>query len=88
MNTHAPKTRFRDIAAAPQEIEAYVDAAAAALALPLDPAHRPGVVHYFALAAAMAEQVGAEPLGLDDEPAAVFTAIGPDDLPAAAPPPR
>ena len=35
----------------PTQIESYVDAAAAALALPLSPAHRPGVLRYFALAA-------------------------------------
>ena len=36
---------------------AYVDAAAAALGLKIAAAHRPGVLQYFALAAAMAELV-------------------------------
>jgi len=67
-----------------ERIEAYVDAAAAALDLTLAPAHRPGVLAYFALAAELADAVMAAPLGASDEPAPVFTAIGPDDLPAAA----
>ena len=67
-----------------ERIEAYVDAAAAVLDLPLAPAHRPGVLAYFALAAELADAVMAAPLGASDEPAPVFTAIGPDDLPAAA----
>jgi len=62
-----------------EEIEAIVDAAAVALRLTLDAAHRPGVVLYFALAAAMAEQVMSEPLGTGDEPAYVFVPIGPGD---------
>jgi len=66
-----------------ERIEAYVDAAAAALDLPLAPAHRPGVLAYFALAAGLADVVMAAPLGVADEPAPVFTPIGPDDLPAA-----
>ena len=67
------------------EIEAYVDAAARTLALPLAPAHRPGVVQYLALAASMAELIGAHPLGLDDEPAPVFTPVSP---PASASAPQ
>jgi Protein of unknown function (DUF4089) len=63
----------------PERIEAYVDAAAAALALPLDPAHRPGVLRYFALAAELAELVMAAPLGPLDEPAPVFAPIAPGD---------
>ena len=62
------------------EIEAFVDAAAAAVGLTLDAAHRPGVLRYFALAATMAEQVTSEPLARDDEPAHVFVPIGQDDL--------
>ncbi len=65
---------------APQRIEAYVDAAAAALDLPLHPEHRPGVLRYFALAAELAELVMAAPLGPLDEPAPVFVPISPDDL--------
>ena len=61
----------------PPEIEHYVDAAAAALSLPLSPAHRPGVLNYFALAASMAELVGAHPLAPADEPAESFVPISP-----------
>ncbi|HWH85022.1 MAG TPA: AtzG-like protein [Burkholderiaceae bacterium] len=61
----------------PAQIEAYVDAAAAALALPLNPAHRPGVLSYFALAAEMAALVGAHPLAPGDEPAEAFVPIAP-----------
>jgi hypothetical protein len=56
----------------PEEIERYVDAAAAALQLPLAPAHRPSVLHYFALAASMADLVNAQVLIPEDEPAPVF----------------
>jgi hypothetical protein len=61
----------------PAQIEAYVDAAAAALDLPLSGEHRPGVLHYFALAAQMAELVGAHPLDLSDEPAEAFVPVSP-----------
>lgn len=64
----------------PAQIEAYVDAAAAALNLPLAPQNRPGVLHYFALAAEMAAQVEGLPLSVHDEPAEAFTPIGPHDL--------
>ena len=60
-----------------QQVEAYVDAAAAALGLPIAAEHRPGVVHYVALAAAMAELVMALPLDVDDDPAPVFTPVAP-----------
>jgi hypothetical protein len=59
----------------PEAIEAYVDAAAAALELPLAAAHRPGVLKYFALAASMAEKVNAHPLALTDEPAPIFVPV-------------
>ena len=45
-----------------QQIEAYVDAAAAAVGLEIAAAHRPGVIHYLGLAAAMADLVMALPL--------------------------
>jgi hypothetical protein len=67
----------------PPEIEAYVDAAAAALKLPLSPPHRPGVLHYFALAASMAELIAAHPLAIEDEPAEAFVPISPDAHSAA-----
>ena len=65
----------------PQSIEAYVEAAAAALEVPLAPEHRPGVLSYFALAAGLAELVMALPLGRDDDPAPAFVPIAPGDLP-------
>ena len=64
-----------------RRIEAYIDAVAAALELPIATEHREGVVRYFELAAQMASLVGAVPLGVADDPAPVFTPIGPDDLP-------
>jgi hypothetical protein len=63
-----------------KRIEAYVDAAAAALALPLADTHRPGVLRYFGLAAELAELVMAAPLGPFDDPAPVFVSIAADDL--------
>jgi hypothetical protein len=61
----------------PVQIEAYVDAAAAALQLPLNPEHRPGVLRYFALAESMAQLVGAHPLTIADDPAEAFVPISP-----------
>ena len=61
----------------PAQIEAYVDAAAAALNLPLSPEHRPGVLHYFALASTMAELVGSQPLAITDDPAEAFVPVSP-----------
>ena len=58
-------------------IEAYVDAAAAALGLPLQAEHRPGVLAHFELAASFAEQVNAHALLHEDEPAPVFVPIAP-----------
>ena len=60
-------------------VEAYVDAAAAALDLPIHPDHRPGVLTYFRLAAAMADLVAAQGLRLDDEAAPVFVPIEPGE---------
>ena len=56
----------------PAQVEAWVDAASAALALPLAPEHRPGVLRYFALAAGFAEQLDAVVLAAHDEPAVTF----------------
>jgi len=61
----------------PAQIENFVDAAAAALQLPLAAEHRPGVLNYFALAASMAELVGAHPLAITDDPAEAFVPIAP-----------
>ena len=60
-----------------RQIEAYVDAAAVALDLPLAAEHRPGVLRYFGLAAEMAELVNGLPLALQDEPAEAFVPISP-----------
>ena len=65
----------------PREIEAYVDAASAALALPIAAEHRTGVLFYFALAAGMAEVVQAQPLGPHDEPAYAFVPVSPPHSP-------
>lgn len=61
------------------DIEAWVDAASGALSLPIAPAHRPGVVRYLALAASHAALLEAFPLGLEDEPAPVFTPVSPPE---------
>jgi hypothetical protein len=61
----------------PEQIETYVDAAAAVLELPLSAEHRPGVLRYFALAASMAELVGEHPLAITDDPAEAFVPISP-----------
>ena len=61
----------------PAQTEAYVDAAAAALDLPLSPEHRPGVLQFFTLAAGFAEQLQAVPLHAHDDPAPVFVPIEP-----------
>ena len=58
-------------------IEAYVDATAALLGLPLAAEHRPGVLRYFGLAAEMAELVNGLPLAMQDEPAEAFVPIAP-----------
>ena len=61
----------------PAQIEAYVDAASAALNLPLSPEHRPGALHYFALAAGMAELLAEQPLAITDDPAEAFVPVSP-----------
>ena len=50
----------------------YVDAAAALIGLPLDPAHRPGVILNLQRIAEMAALVMAFPLPEETEPAPVF----------------
>jgi hypothetical protein len=57
--------------------EAYVDAAAAALGLPIADDHRKGVLLYFGLAAAMAQLVNGLPLTEADEPGNVFIPVSP-----------
>ena len=59
----------------PEQVEAYVDAAASALGLPIAPEHRPGVLHYFALAAGFADQLDGVALAPHDEPAVGFVPV-------------
>ncbi len=61
----------------PEQIEAYVDASAAALDLQLRPEHRAGVLRYFALAAEMAALLESAPLDSHVEPAVIFTPVVP-----------
>jgi hypothetical protein len=56
----------------PSDVEIYVDAAAALIGLPLDPAHRPGVILNMQRIAEMAGLVMAFPLPEETEPAPVF----------------
>jgi hypothetical protein len=57
----------------PFDAEAYVDAAAKLIGLPLDPAHRPGVVLNLERIAQMAALVMAFDLPEETEPAPVYT---------------
>jgi hypothetical protein len=70
----------------PAQIEAHVDATAALLELPLSAEHRPGVLHYFALAASMAELIAAHPMSVADEPAESFVPISPTGSPTGSRP--
>ena len=56
----------------PIDLEAYVDTAARLVGLPLDPAHRPGVVLNLERIAAMAALVMEFPLPEETEPAPVY----------------
>ena len=60
-----------------ERLEAYVDAAATTLAVPLRPDYRPGVLACFELFVGMADLVNAQPLQHDDEPAPVFVPVAP-----------
>jgi hypothetical protein len=59
---------------------AYVDAAASAVGLTIDPRHRPAVIFHVQLAASMAARLQGVPLGPEDESANVFRPVGPEDL--------
>ncbi len=63
---------------------AYVDAAASAVGLTIDPRQRSAVILHMQLAASMAARLQGVPLGPEDESANVFRPVGPDDLPAGA----
>jgi hypothetical protein len=67
-------------AMSPEQIEAYVDASAAALDLRLQPGHRAGVLRYFGLAAEMAALLESVPLDAHVEPAVNFTPVAPGRL--------
>ncbi|HEX4326383.1 MAG TPA: DUF4089 domain-containing protein [Burkholderiales bacterium] len=56
----------------PDQIEKYVDAAAAALDLNLAPGHRPGVLENFTRLAQLAALVNEFPLAPEDEPAPLW----------------
>lgn len=64
-----------------EQIENVVRANAAALGIHLAAEHWPGVCRYFALSAAMAEQVQGLPLGVHDESGSVFVPLGPEGEP-------
>ncbi len=63
----------------PAQIDAYVDAASAALGLRLRSDHRPGVVRYFGLAAEFAAIIEAVPLDAHDEAAVSFAPVSPKE---------
>ena len=56
----------------PAQAEAWLDAASAALDLPIAPEHRPGVLHYLVLASRFAAEVEALPLTPHDDSAVSF----------------
>lgn len=56
-------------------VDAYIDAAAAAVGLPIAAEHRPGVVQYLQLAAGFAERVLDFPLDVSVEAANVFVPV-------------
>lgn len=57
----------------PEQIEQYVDAASAAVGLPIKPEHRPGVLENFARLAQLAAVVNEFPLTPEDEPAPLWS---------------
>ena len=63
----------------PAQVEALVDAAATAIALPIAAAHRPGVLAFYSLAATMADLVEGLPLARDDESGSVFVPVAPKE---------
>ena len=67
------------------DLEAYVDAQAALLGLPLAAEHRPGVLRYMQLAAAMAPRVMDFALTPADESGSVFVPVTTAVLPEATP---
>ena len=62
------------------DMAAYVDAAARAVGLAIDPAHRPAVVFHVQLAASMAAKLDGIALGPEDESANVFRPVAPPQM--------
>jgi len=61
----------------PADVSAWIDQAANLLDLPIAEEHRPGVLHYFSIAADMAALVNGLPLSASDEAAGAFIPITP-----------
>ncbi|CAN7323877.1 hypothetical protein ASF11_17160 [Acidovorax sp. Leaf76] len=61
------------------ELERYLDAASAAIGLPIAPEHRAAVLGYLALASDFADTVNAVPLATTDEPAMAFVPVVPPE---------
>ncbi|MFN9471706.1 DUF4089 domain-containing protein [Acidovorax sp.] len=61
------------------ELERYLDAASAAIGLPIAPEHRAAVLGYLALASGFADTVNAVPLDATDEPAMAFVPVSPQE---------
>lgn len=55
-----------------QDLEHYLDSAAAVVGLPIDSRYREGVLLYLRISAHMAAQISVEPLADTLEPAPVF----------------
>jgi hypothetical protein len=64
--------REKTVADPSDDLEAYADAAAATVELPIDPAHRPGVVLNLGRIAEMAKLVMSFPLPDDVDIAPIF----------------
>jgi Protein of unknown function (DUF4089) len=60
-----------------QQVEAVVNANAAALDLRIAAEHKPGVLAFFTIAAAMADLAHGLPLSVEDESGSVFLPVAP-----------
>ncbi len=67
-----------------EALAAFMDASSVALDLPLAPAHRPGVLRYLGIAAAMARTLEHYPLSERVEPAVRFEPVSPPSRAATA----
>ncbi|MCY7316429.1 MAG: DUF4089 domain-containing protein [Rubrivivax sp.] len=68
------------------DFEAYVDAQAALLGLPIASEHRPGVLRYLQLVAGLSPRVMDFALAPADESGSVFVPVSPPGLPLVSPP--